>query len=138
MNKNDVCAVYIDGGARGNPGPAAAGWVIKDSHGALISRQGRFLGTTTNNIAEYEALLHALDDAVNRGIQTVTIYSDSQLMVRQLTGVYKIKNPGIRKCLERYIVLQHAISILSITHIPREQNTEADELVNDTLDLHTQ
>ncbi len=127
--------LYIDGGARGNPGPAAYGWVLKDTRGAVVSQEGKFLGKATNNVAEYEALQAGLTYAVNKQVQELTVYSDSELLVRQLTGVYKIKNEKLQEIAGRVIRLKNKIPRMVIKHIGRELNEQADTLVNDVLDM---
>lgn len=127
--------LYIDGGARGNPGPAAYGWVLKDTSGAVVSQEGKFLGKATNNVAEYEALQAGLTYAVKEQVQELTVYSDSELLVRQLTGIYKIKNEKLQEIANRVIQLKNKIPRMVIKHIGRELNEQADALVNDVLDM---
>ena len=127
--------LYTDGGARGNPGPAAAAFVLTDRHRHTHLAQAFFLGEATNNIAEYTALLKGLEAARQMNVEKVLIRSDSELMVRQIRGEYKVKNPGLAEiysqCME--ILLAH-FDDWKIEHIPREQNGKADALVNRSLD----
>jgi phosphoribosylglycinamide formyltransferase 1 len=127
--------LYTDGGARGNPGPAAAAFVLTDRHRHTHLAQAFFLGEATNNIAEYTALLKGLHAARQINVEKVLIRSDSELMVRQIRGEYKVKSPGLAEiysqCME--ILLAH-FDDWKIEHIPREQNSKADALVNRALD----
>ncbi|MCE5326676.1 MAG: ribonuclease HI family protein [Planctomycetaceae bacterium] len=131
----DVIAC-IDGGARGNPGPAAAGVVIKDAAtGKAIYKAGIFIGHATNNIAEYQGLLNAFKTAAKLGAQKVLVLSDSELMVRQMTGRYRVKNAGLRPLFEQAGALAEQFKHVEYRHVRREQNTEADDLVNRALDF---
>jgi phosphoribosylglycinamide formyltransferase 1 len=127
--------LYTDGGARGNPGPAAAGFVLTDRHRHAQLAQAFFIGEATNNIAEYTALLKGLQAARQMNVEKLLIRSDSELMVRQIKGEYKVKNAGLAEiysqCME--LLLAH-FSDWKIEHIPREQNSKADALVNRSLD----
>ena len=132
--------IFCDGGSRGNPGPAACAVIIKDENNKIIFSKGFYLGVTTNNQAEYQAVveaLHYLNDQIQKSkIQTVNFYLDSELVVKQLNGVYKIKDKNIlQKVLEiKNLKLKIKNLSMMISHIPREQNYEADKIVNDTLD----
>jgi len=127
--------LYTDGGSRGNPGPAAAGFVLTDRHRHVYLAQAFFLGEATNNIAEYTALLKGLQAARQMNVEKVLIRSDSELMVRQVKGEYKVKSPGLAaiysQCME--LLCAHFPG-WKIEHIPREQNGKADALVNRSLD----
>jgi ribonuclease HI len=118
--KTDTLVIYTDGAARGNPGPAAIGVVIRDEGGNTIASISRRLGVTTNNQAEYRAVIAGLEKAISLGTRRIMIKSDSELVVKQLNGQYKIKNT--------------AFESVSITGIPREQNSAADALANKALD----
>lgn len=126
--------IHVDGGARGNPGPAGAGVVIHDQPGGLIFEGGYFLGEQTNNVAEYTALLRALERVQQRGAQNAIIYSDSELLVRQLTGVYQVKSPRLIGLFRQVQMLLLKIPRWSVRHIPREANVRADELANLAMD----
>ena len=131
-----ACDVYTDGGARGNPGPAAAGGVIVARDGTVLAEVSEFLGTATNNVAEYRALAVTLLRAKALGFETVTVHMDSELIVRQLNGIYKVKDP---KMLELYSEVRRLLREFSdwhVVHVPRSQNVRADELVNAVLDAH--
>jgi ribonuclease HI len=124
----------IDGGARGNPGPAGAGFVLETSSGEEICVGGRFLGETTNNVAEYQALLLGLEVALARGIDRVVVYSDSELLVKQMNGVYKVKHPNMRPLFARACGLVDRFVSVRVAHVRREQNKRADELANQAMD----
>jgi ribonuclease HI len=124
---------YIDGGSRGNPGPAAAG-VVLCSQGKVLLQAGYFLGHMTNNQAEYHALLRALAEAARHKPAELTVYSDSELLVRQVLGEYKVKNAALRKLHEQAQMQLLRIGPWQIKHIPREHNTLADSLVNAAID----
>jgi ribonuclease HI len=132
---------HIDGGARGNPGPAAIGVVVKDSHGTLLFEEGSCIGHGTNNEAEYRALIRLLEvsghDPVikNSGAKTLRVHCDSKLIVMQVTGEWKIKEPRLRELYEQVQkVKTHVPFVLRIKHVPREENKDADRLVNAALD----
>jgi formyltetrahydrofolate-dependent phosphoribosylglycinamide formyltransferase len=126
--------VYTDGGSRGNPGLAAAGYVISDVSGRRLQARGVLLGETTNNVAEYTAVIRALEAARTLGADQVTVYSDSQLLVRQLDGRYKVKSTTIRPLFDEARSLLSQFSGWAVRHVTRDKNTEADRLVNQALD----
>jgi len=132
--------IYTDGGSRGNPGPAASAAVIKSldagREGEVIDTATRFLGTTTNNIAEYTAILIGLERAKHIGATHVEMYMDSELAVKQLKGEYKVKNAGIAKIFLKVWNLKNDFRSVTFTHVRREKNKEADALVNKSLDEH--
>lgn len=123
-----------DGGARGNPGPAAYGVVIRNSKGEVLAELTEYLGLQTNNYAEYSGLLAALEYAVREQCPSVKIYSDSELLVRQMQGRYKVSNPGLQQLFARAQSLVRKLQSFHIEHVLRERNKEADRLVNKTLD----
>jgi ribonuclease HI len=125
---------HSDGGARGNPGPAGIGVVISDETGKELKGIGEYIGETTNNQAEYKALIRALTEAAAMGVTEVTCYLDSELVVKQLTGLYKIKEAGLQELAMEAIKLKNKFSSVSFKHVRREQNKRADELVNQALD----
>lgn len=131
-----VLLIHSDGGARGNPGPAAGAFVIKNPAGQTLFEAGRFLGITTNNVAEYQALLEALNKARELGAEGVECFLDSQLVVRQLNGQYKIKDPKMQTLFRKITKAAQVFQKVSFTHVEREKNGRADELVNQTLDNH--
>ncbi len=126
--------IFTDGGARGNPGPAAYGFVIKDE-GKLLKEGFGKIGIATNNVAEYTAVIEALKFLENnfKG-QDLDFYIDSQLVVSQLTGKFKVKNADIRELVLKVKQLEGSFKGVTYTHIPREKNTQADALVNLALD----
>jgi phosphoribosylglycinamide formyltransferase-1 len=126
--------IHTDGGSRGNPGPAAAGFVLDDADGHRLQAKAFFLGRTTNNVAEYTALVKALEAAQRLGAEHVTVYSDSELMVRQLSGAYKVKSEAIRPLFEHVNELRLQFESCLVRHVMREKNEEADRIVNQALD----
>ncbi len=127
--------IHIDGGSRGNPGPAAAGVVITEAQtGRPLHEAGYFLGKMTNNAAEYQGLLHALRLAIEMKASSVSVNSDSQLMVNQITGEYRLKSADLRPLFEQAQALLLKIDTWQIRYIRREQNTRADELANLAMD----
>jgi phosphoribosylglycinamide formyltransferase-1 len=126
--------VHVDGGSRGNPGPAAAAFVLNDSAGHRLQARAVLLGRTTNNVAEYTALVRALEAAKALGATDVSVLSDSELLVKQLTGLYKVKSDSIRPLHEQVSDLRAEFECFTIRHVARERNKEADRLVNQALD----
>jgi ribonuclease HI len=124
----------IDGGARGNPGPAAYGVVVRDAKGEIIAELSDYLGIQTNNYAEYSGLLAALDFAVREKHSSVKVLSDSELLVRQMQGRYKVKSPGLIDLYDRARALVRKLEHFSIDHVLRQYNKDADALVNQVLD----
>src|ERR1700719_2155422 len=124
----------IDGAARGNPGPAAYGVVIRRPDGARHESLGKYIGRTTNNVAEYYALIAALDYAAAHGIKRLRVQSDSQLIVNQIKGLYKVKHPDLRPLHERAKKMAAGLEAFAIQYVPREQNREADAAANAALD----
>ncbi len=127
--------IYIDGGSRGNPGPAACAFVLKDKKGKQLQAKAFFIGKATNNIAEYAAIIKALEAAKQFGAKEAAIYSDSELLVRQLDGRYKVKSENIAPLFQQAMDLLNDFEKWEIKHIPREKNKQADKLVNEALDL---
>jgi ribonuclease HI len=129
-------SVYSDGGARGNPGPAAAAYLILDENAVVVKKQARFLGKRTNNQAEYEALVGALEAASQIATEEVVCHLDSELVCRHLTGEYKVKNPELLKLWKRVQELKRCFKRVSFVIVPRTNKfiQEADGLVNDALD----
>ena len=131
--------IYTDGGSRGNPGPSALGVYITDEKGKVIEKIGIKLGITTNNIAEYSAILagftYVLENKEKINPESINFFMDSQLAYSQLIGIYKIKNDGIRKLMFEIRKKEAELNIpIFYAHIPREQNKNADEMVNLALD----
>ena len=126
--------VNVDGGARGNPGPAAIGVVVSDPDGNVVDELGETIGPATNNVAEYRALLRGIERAHALGADELEIVGDSELVARQLTGAYKVKHPSMKPLHERAIAALGSFERWSIRTVPREQNAQADALVNRALD----
>ena len=133
MSVNKV-VIHTDGAARGNPGPAAIGATLKDEQGKLIATISRSLGVTTNNQAEYHAVIAALDKAVSLGAKNVELKADSELVVKQINGRYKVKNTTLRPLYQEVVKLIGLLKSFKISYIPRAQNAEADKLANKALD----
>lgn len=125
---------HTDGGSRGNPGPAGYGVVIHDSDGNKVAGLSQYLGRQTNNFAEYQALIAALEYAIQHGPKALKVISDSELMVRQLKGIYKVKDPSLRDLYERASELIAQLDWFNIEHVLRGHNREADELANQAMD----
>jgi ribonuclease HI len=129
-----VHVANVDGASRGNPGPASYAVVIRDASGKIILELAKKLGRETNNVAEYYALLTALDYAVAHGISALRLRSDSELLVRQMQGRYKVKSPDLKPLFERASKLARQIPYFAIEHVRRELNRDADALANHALD----
>ena len=123
-----------DGGARGNPGPAAYGYVLEDAGGDVLAAHGERIGVATNNVAEYSALVAGLEKAIELGVDELQVVSDSELLVRQMTGVYKIKNEALRDLADEAKALERRLGRVTYTAVRREHNELADRLVNEALD----
>lgn len=131
---SSVAIIYSDGGSRGNPGPSASGFVIMNDGGEVIAEGGAYLGETTNNVAEYQAVYLGLEKAQELGFKIVDFRMDSQLVVRQLNGMYKIKSEDLRPINNRIAELARQFDRVTFTHVLREYNTLADGVVNKILD----
>ena len=134
MTKMKEVNLYTDGGARGNPGPAACAFAIYKMDNSLIKKSGFYAGSTTNNQAEYRALKLGLDEAKKRGAVEVHVFLDSLLVVNQMKGVYKIKNRDLWPIHQAVLGLVKHFKNVNFTHVPREYNKLADGMVNQTLD----
>ena len=126
--------VNVDGGARGNPGPAAIGVVLRNGDGSVLEEVGETIGEATNNVAEYRALLRGIELAAGRGAEEVELVGDSELVVRQVEGRYKVKNAGMKKLHEEVKRALRGFDSWSIRHVRRAENADADRLVNEALD----
>jgi len=124
----------IDGGSRGNPGPASYGVVIRDPRGEIVARLKKYIGRMTNNVAEYYGLIAALDYAQSHGIRALRVESDSELLVQQMRGRYKVKSADLQPLFERAKKMSQSFESFRIDHVYREQNREADALANEALD----
>jgi len=126
--------VNVDGGARGNPGPAAIGVVLRNGDGSVVQEVGETIGEATNNVAEYRALLRGIELAAGHGAGEVELIGDSELVVRQVEGRYKVKNAGMKKLHEEVKRALRGFDSWSIRHVRRAENADADRLVNEALD----
>ena len=128
--------LWTDGAARGNPGPAGIGIMLKSERGEVIAAEGRFLGHATNNVAEYRALLLGLEKAIERGIRRIEVRADSELLIKQLKSEYRVKNEGLRPLFEQAIALLRRFEFVRLVHVRREHNAEADRLANEGIDSY--
>jgi ribonuclease HI len=126
--------LHVDGGSRGNPGPAAIGVVVSEPGGQVIDELAERIGVATNNVAEYRAVLRALDRARELGASEVEVVGDSELVARQLAGAYKVKHPALKPLYEQATAALRGFETWSVRSVPRAQNAEADALVNAALD----
>jgi ribonuclease HI len=126
--------VHVDGGARGNPGPAAAACVLSSPAGEVLGEHARLLGTATNNVAEYRALLLGLECARELGVSEIEVVGDSELIAKQVQGIYKVKHEAMRPLHQEAMAALGGFERWSIRTVPRAQNAEADALVNAALD----
>jgi len=137
LEAKTVAAAYrvnIDGGSRGNPGPAAYGVLIRDPRGQVVAKLKKYIGRMTNNVAEYYGLIAALDYAQTHGIRALRVESDSELLVKQMRGLYKVKSGDLQPLFERAKKMSQGFESFRIDHVYREQNREADALANEALD----
>lgn len=140
-NPANKALVFTDGGARGNPGPAGIGVVLWEDQGPgkglkQVAAIKTYIGEQTNNFAEYTALITALKKAAALGYKRVECYMDSELVVKQLKGLYKVREKTLKPLASKVLALTNMFSAISFTHIPREKNKEADKLVNQAIDEH--
>jgi ribonuclease HI len=126
--------LFTDGGARGNPGPAAYGYVLETEDGTLLAAHGESIGTATNNVAEYRALVAGLEKAREHRVDELEVVSDSELLVKQMRGEYKVKNAALRELWEAAQDLERRLGQVTYTAVRREHNELADRLVNEALD----
>ena len=131
----DTLHIHIDGASRGNPGEAGFGVHVATADGGTVAGLYGYLGRATNNVAEYQALLHALRYALGRGVRRVRVFSDSELVVRQVEGRYKVKHPDMLTLWRQASTQRRAFETAEIKHVRREQNKEADALANRAMDL---
>jgi probable phosphoglycerate mutase len=134
MPSSPEIVAHIDGGSRGNPGPAAYGVDIKTPQGKPVTAFAKFLGETTNNYAEYQGLLAALEYALAHGYPCLRVLTDSELMARQISGSYKVRSPDLRPLYDKAQAMIARLESFSIRHVYREQNREADRLANQAMD----
>lgn len=127
-------SLYTDGGARGNPGPAGIGAVLRDEHGEVLGEIAQGIGEATNNVAEYTALITGLEMALERGVTQIDIYMDSELVVSQLLGKWKIKKDTLRPLAVNARALMNRFESFTLSHVRRELNADADKLANQGMD----
>ena len=132
--KNKKLKIFIDGGSRGNPGHGACAAAIFDEKGIIVGEEAKYLGRCTNNFAEYTGLILALSTARHLGASELAVFSDSELLVRQFNGEYKIKDPTLKILMGEIKKEASAFKSVTVSHVPRERNTHADRLVNGILD----
>jgi ribonuclease HI len=126
--------VHVDGGSRGNPGPAAIGVVLATPDGAVVDELSERIGAATNNVAEYRALLRGIERAAQLGASDLELINDSELVARQLTGAYKVKHPAMKPLHAQALAALAGFESWKIRNVPRAENARADELVNAALD----
>lgn len=134
MSQDHVFRIEFDGGSRGNPGPAGFGVVVRDADGQDLVTFGDFIGHATNNVAEYRGLIAGLNKALELKARRVDVYGDSELVVRQMKGEYRVKNEGLRPLFEQAQTLVRKFDKARFTHVRREQNKLADKLYNRAID----
>ena len=134
MPNTPEIVAHIDGGSRGNPGPAAYGVSVETPQGQAVTAFGKFIGKTTNNVAEYRGLLAALDFALSHGYPRLRVLTDSELMARQISGAYKVRSPDLKPLYDEARAMISRLESFSIRHVYREQNREADRLANKAMD----
>ena len=135
MKPTPSCEVFIDGASRGNPGPAGIGVAFMDG-GKTGRRLSRYIGETTNNVAEYLALIYALQQALRDGDRALAIYTDSELLARQMNGQYRVRDPQLKLFHELALELARGFAHCSIQHVPRSRNTQADRLAGAAVSRH--
>lgn len=131
-----VAVIFADGGSRGNPGPSGSGAVIKanDENGEILANLSKYVGITTNNVAEYTGLLIGLTKAVEMGVAEVEVRMDSELIVKQMKGIYRVKNEKLIPLFQEAVKLSRQFKRFNIEHVRREYNKEADRLANEAMD----
>jgi ribonuclease HI len=134
VNGSERLVIHTDGAARGNPGPAGAGAVLRRASGELVEEASRYLGRATNNVAEYGALILALERAREHGAREIEIRADSELLVRQMSGEYKIKNEALKELAARAHEIARSFERVAYVHVRREYNRDADRLANRAID----
>lgn len=135
VSKGLAIDMFCDGASRGNPGPASAGALLMEQgSGKVLARLGKRLGRATNNEAEYGALLLGLQEALDLGAESVTVHADSELVIKQVKGIYRVKHPVMQQRHQEALRLLAKFKAWRAVHVPREKNTEADRLANEALD----
>ena len=136
MTPTRAYEIYIDGASRGNPGPASVGVVVQDGSKAPVRQLARYIGETTNNVAEYLALIYGLQEALRAGCRAVTVKTDSELLARQINGQYKVRDPQLRLLHGLATHLIEGFASCRVMHIPREENALADRLAGQAIRKH--
>jgi ribonuclease HI len=134
MTKGEAFILYSDGASRGNPGNGGGGAVLYDGSGTVIATVKRYLGVCTNNEAEYRALMLGLEEALKREIKNLTIFLDSELLVRQIMGIYRVKNKNLQGLMHEVRKLLSRLDTYTVEHVMREKNRVADSLANEAID----
>ena len=132
--KDQTLTVEFDGGSRGNPGPAAAGVVVRADDGTTLATLGKYVGVATNNVAEYHGLIHGLEEAKTLGAGKVVVRGDSELVIKQMKGQYRVKNPGLKPLYERAKALAAGFDSVRYEHNLRHKNEDADRMANLAMD----
>ncbi len=138
MTKSPQCELFVDGASRGNPGPAGIGIFLRDPQSGKTRGWCQYLGETTNNVAEYTALLRALEQARTHGCDSIIVRTDSQLLARQISGQYRVRQPHLIPLHEQARSLMRLFFDCKVVHIPREQNKQADKLANRGIDVRAE
>ena len=133
-SESQSAILWTDGAARGNPGPAGIGVMLKTRTGKVLVAEGRSIGHATNNVAEYRALLHGLEKALELGVRRVEVRADSELLIKQLKSEYRVKNQGLRPLFEQAAAMLRRFETVRLTHVRRQHNAEADRLANEGID----
>jgi ribonuclease HI len=128
--------IHTDGAAKGNPGPAGIGGIARTDQGKILFEFCRYIGETTNNVAEYSALIEGLTQARKKGVTEIRVASDSELLVRQIHGIYRVKQPHLKELFDQVSYLSQQFDCFEILHVPREENREADALANRAIRQH--
>ena len=134
MTMSKLFEIFIDGASRGNPGPSGIGIVFYDEHKSIVKKLFKFIGNTTNNIAEYTALIYALQEALIGRYESIIVKSDSELLTKQLRGEYKVRNENLKPFYEQFLHLSRGFSKLEVISIDRKDNSIADKLANKAID----
>ncbi|MBI4436838.1 MAG: ribonuclease HI family protein [Candidatus Omnitrophica bacterium] len=132
--EDEFVSLFIDGASRGNPGPAGIGVVFRNGTNHTLKEFGKFIGETTNNVAEYTALIYGLQEALIQKVKRVTVYTDSELLARQIQGKYKVKEPHLKVLRDQVRYLIQGFNRFGIHHLPRRENRQADKLANQAID----
>jgi len=135
IKDSGILNIFSDGGARGNPGPAGIGAVLLDKDGNRVGEVSKFIGIATNNVAEYLGAIYGLQEAIHLKAKRIVLLVDSQLIARQLRGEYKVKDQTMKKFFDLAVNLFREFDSVEIKEIPREENADADELVNKAINL---